>query len=73
MDVAAVGAVVMETVGAAEVIDGLAGEGFRGEAGAGDDDLAVGIAISGVCGLETRHYLGGWKYNLQDSTILPKV
>ena len=41
-------AVVVSAVGAAEVVDGLAGEGFGGEAGAGDNDLAVFVLETGV-------------------------
>jgi hypothetical protein len=56
VDVGAVGAVVVAAVGAAEVVDGLSGEGFGGESGTGDDDLAVFIAKSGVGGLESGHF-----------------
>lgn len=55
VDVGAVGAVVVAAVGAAEVVDGLAREGFGGESGAGDDGLAVFVAESGVGGLESGH------------------
>ena len=55
VDVLPGSAVLVLAVGAAQVVDGLAGKGFRGEAGAGDYDLAVFIAISGVGGLETGH------------------
>ena len=55
VDVLPGGAIFVFAVGATQVVDGLAGKGFRGEGGAGDYDLAVLIAISGVGGLETRH------------------
>ena len=49
----------MSAVGAAEVVDGLAGEGFGGEAGAGDDDLAVFVLETGGGGLEVVHFSNG--------------
>jgi hypothetical protein len=55
VDIGAVGAVVVSAVGAAEMVDLLAGKGFGGKSGVGDDSLAVGIGVSGVCGFVTRH------------------
>lgn len=57
MNIFAIGAVVMAAMAAAEVVDRLPWEGFRGEAGSGDDDLPVLIFVSGVGGLKTRHFL----------------
>ncbi len=42
-DVQAIATVVVLTEGAAQVVDGLAGSGSGGCAGAGDDALAVGV------------------------------
>ena len=47
--------IIVATVGAAEVVDGLSGEAFRGESGAADDDLAVGIGVAGVGCFVARH------------------
>ena len=60
VDVLPGGAIFVFAVGATQVVDGLAGKGFRGEAGAGDYDLAVFIAISGVGGLVTGHTGDFW-------------
>ena len=57
MNIGAVGAVVVSAVAAAKVIDGLAGKALGGKSGPGDDDLAVFIKVSGVCGLVSRHLL----------------
>jgi hypothetical protein len=57
VDILAIGAVIVAAMAAAEVIDRLSGEGFRGETGPGDDDLAVFVLISGVCGLKSGHFL----------------
>ncbi len=57
MDVAAVAAVIVAAMAAAEVVDRLSGEGFRGESGPRYDGLAVFISVSGICGLETGHVL----------------
>jgi hypothetical protein len=57
VNIGAIGAVIVAAVAAAEVIDGLAGEALGGKSSAGDDDLAVFIAVSGVGGLVTRHLL----------------
>jgi hypothetical protein len=61
VDVFAGGSVVVSAVGAAEVIDGLAGEGFGGETGAGDDNLAVFVTETWGGGLEVIHFL--WDAN----------
>ena len=45
----------MPAVATTKVVDGLAGKAFGGKAGPGDDDLAVFIAVSGICGLMTWH------------------
>ena len=58
VDVGAVCTIIVPTIGAAEVVDGLAGEGFGREAGAADDDLAVGIGVAGVGCLVAGH---DWK------------
>jgi hypothetical protein len=55
VDIFASGAVIVATMAAAEVIDGLSGEGFRGESRPGDDDLAVFVLVSGVGALESGH------------------
>src|SRR5665213_1571607 len=55
MDILAVGAVIVAAMAAAEVINRLSGEGFRGESGPGDDDLAVFVLVTGVGGLESGH------------------
>ena len=55
MNILAGRAIVVAALGAAEVVDGLSREGFGGKSGAGDNDLAVFIAISGVCGLVAGH------------------
>jgi hypothetical protein len=57
MDIAAVGTVIVAAMSAAEVVNRLSGEGFRGKSGPGDDRLAVFISVSGIGGLETGHYL----------------
>lgn len=57
VDIFAIGAIIVAAMAAAEVIDRLSGEGFRGETGPGYDDLAVFVLISGVCGLESGHEL----------------
>lgn len=59
VDITAIGAIVViaAVAVAAEMVDRLAGEGVRGEAGAGDEDLVVLIAVAGVGGLETGHIL----------------
>ena len=41
-------AVIVIAVGATKMVDGLAGEGFGGKSGAGDDDLAVFVLVSRV-------------------------
>jgi hypothetical protein len=56
MDIAAVGTVIVAAMSAAEVVNRLSGEGFRGKSGPGDDRLAVFISVSGIGGLETGHY-----------------
>jgi hypothetical protein len=55
MNICPVGAVFVPAVATTKVVDGLAGKALGGKAGAGDDDLAVFIAISGICGLMARH------------------
>lgn len=55
MDIFARGAVIVAAMAATKVVDGLAGEVFRGKSGAGDDDLAVFVLVSGVGGLESGH------------------
>lgn len=45
----------MPAVTTAEVIDGLAGKALGGKTRPGNDDLAVLVAISGVCGLVSGH------------------
>jgi hypothetical protein len=55
MDIFAVGAIIMAAMAAAEVINRLSGEGFRGETRPGDDNLAVFVLISGLGGLESGH------------------
>ena len=45
----------MAAVAATKVVDGLAGEAFRGKSRAGDDGLAVFVLVSGVGGLESGH------------------
>jgi hypothetical protein len=57
VDIAAVGAVVVAAMAAAKAVDRLSGEGFRGESGSGDDDLAVFVLVSGVSSLESGHNL----------------
>jgi len=57
VNIAAVGAIIVAAIAATKVVDRLAGKGFRRETCPGDDSLAVFILISGVGGLETRHYL----------------
>jgi hypothetical protein len=59
MDIFAIGAVIMAAMAAAKVVDRLSGERFRGESGAGDDDLAVFVLVSGVGGLESGHFFLG--------------
>src|SRR5580704_3684844 len=44
---------------AAHVVNRLSRGGFRGKTGPGDDDLAVFVLISGVCGLKTGHFSKG--------------
>ncbi len=55
----------MAALAATKVVDGLSGKAFGGKTGAGDDDLAVFIEISGVGGLETRHTGGSILLNLR--------
>ena len=47
--------IIVATVGAAQVVDGLAGEGLGGKTGAADDDLAVEIGVAGVGCLVAGH------------------
>jgi predicted butyrate kinase (DUF1464 family) len=49
-------AVIVIAVGATKMVDGLAGEGFGGKSGAGDDDLAVFVLETGSGGLEFGHF-----------------
>lgn len=56
VDVLSVGTILMAAMTAAEVINGLSGKGFRRKSGTGNDDLAMLIAISGVSGLEAKHF-----------------
>lgn len=65
MDIFAIGAVIVAAMAAAEMVDRLSGEGFRREAGPGDDDLAVFVLVSGTGGLETRHCLLCWSSERQ--------
>lgn len=55
VDIFAGRAVFMAAMAAAKVVDRLSGEGFRGKSGAGDDDLAVFVLVTGVGGLESGH------------------
>jgi len=55
VDVGAVGAVVVPAMGAAEVIDALAGETFGRKACICNNPLAVGVGKTGVCGLVAGH------------------
>jgi hypothetical protein len=57
VDIGAVSTIIVTAVGAAEVVDGLPGEGLGGEAGAADDLLAVAIGVTGVGGSVTRHQM----------------
>src|SRR5690242_2907153 len=56
VDVLSVGTILMAAMTAAEVINGLSGKGLRRKSGAGNDDLAMLIAVSGVSGLEAKHF-----------------
>ena len=55
MDIFAGGAIIVAAMAAAKVIDRLSGKRFRGESCPGDDDLAVFVLVTGVCGLKSRH------------------
>jgi hypothetical protein len=57
MDIAAVGAIVMTTLCATDVVDRLAREGFGAEASSGDDFLAILVLESGDRALENGHIL----------------
>ena len=46
----------MAAMTAAEVVDGLSGKRFGRETGAGDDDLAVFVLVTGVGGLKSGHF-----------------
>jgi hypothetical protein len=59
VNILARGAIIVAAMTASHVINRLSGEGFRGKTGPGDDDLAVFILISGVCGLKTSHFSKG--------------
>ena len=59
VNIAAVGTVIVAAMAAAKVVDRLSGEGFRGESGSRDDDLAVFVPVSGVGGLKSRHIYRG--------------
>jgi hypothetical protein len=56
VDVLSVGTILMAAMTAAEVINGLSGKGLRRKSGAGNDDLAMLIAVSGISGLEAKHF-----------------
>ena len=69
MDICAVCTIIVATVGAAQVIDGLPGEGLGGKTGAANDLLAVGIGVAGVSCLVAGHgsieivkYCSDWIY-----------
>jgi hypothetical protein len=55
VDIFAVRSIVVVAMAAAHVVDRLAGKRFGRKSGPGDDDLAVFVLVSGVCGLKTRH------------------
>ena len=59
MDIGAVCTIIVATMGAAQVIDGLSREGLGRKPGAADDFLAVGIRIAGVGCLMAEHT--GWR------------
>lgn len=59
VDIFAGGAVIMAAMAAAKVINRLSERGFRRESGSGDDNLAVFVLVSGVGGLESRHFYRG--------------
>ena len=59
VDVFAGRTIVVMAVAATKVVDGLAGEGFGGESGAGDDNLAVLVLVSGSRGLVGGHFFNG--------------
>ena len=59
MDIGAVCTIIVATMGAAQVIDGLPWEGLGRKPGAADDFLAVGIRIAGVGCLVAEH--AGWR------------
>jgi hypothetical protein len=55
MNICPVGTVFVPAMATTKVVDGLTGKALGGKAGAGDNDLAVFIAESGVCGLMAGH------------------
>jgi hypothetical protein len=61
MNILAIGSVIVAAMAAAKVVDRLSGEGFRGESGARDDDLAVFVLVTGVGSLKSWHFIKGWR------------
>ena len=59
MNIFARRAIIVAAMTAAHVVNRLSRGGFRGKTGPGDDDLAVFVLISGVCGLKTGHFSNG--------------
>jgi hypothetical protein len=57
VDIFAGGAIFMAAMAATKVIDRLPGKGFRRKSGAGDDDLAVFVLVSGIGSLESGHFI----------------
>ena len=55
VDIFAVRAIIVATASAAKVIDRLAGKALRRKSRSGDDDLAMFVPVSGICGLKSRH------------------
>jgi len=55
MDIFAGRTVFVAAMAAAKMIDRLPGKGFGRKSGAGDDDLAVFVLVSGVGSLESGH------------------
>jgi hypothetical protein len=55
MNICPVGTVFVPAMATTKVVDGLARKALGRKAGAGDDDLAVFIAVSGICGFMARH------------------
>ena len=56
MDIGPIGAIIVSAMTATKVVDGLTGKALGGKSGPRDHDLAMFIAVSGVCGSETRHF-----------------